>query len=112
MVTNMAMAMPTRSRANNAAAGGRTIGRTAARRAPPRLPSRGLMAYIVAMFALWLVVTLFTASSVMTVYSPPRALALNPFNASAKAQMANDIVYAAGDAGQTGAAAKLSREAL
>jgi len=64
------------------------------------------------MFLLWLLVALFTASSAMAVYSPERALALNPFNAGVKASMANDLVYATGDARQTTAAARLSREAL
>lgn len=107
----MVMAMPTRSRASRTATGGRTIGKTAAR-ATSRLPSRGFLIYGAAMFGLWLLVTLFTASSVMAVYSPARALVLNPFNASAKAQIANDLVYGTGDARQTGAAAQLSRAAL
>lgn len=77
-----------------------------------RLPDRGILIHGAAMFVLWVLVTLFTASTVMTFYSAPRALALNPFNATAKAQLANDMVYATGDAGWTGAAAKLSREAL
>lgn len=103
--------MPTHSRANRRAAGGKQIGRTGGRPAP-RLPGRGAIAYGAAMAALLAGVTLFTASSVMAVYSAPRALALNPFNASAKAQLANDLVYATGDARQTKAAAALSREAL
>jgi hypothetical protein len=111
MVMNMVMAMPTRSRGNKAAVGGRKIGGTAARQMS-RLPDRQTLFYIAGVVVVWLLVTLFTASSVMAVYSPAQALTLNPFNASAKAQVANDLVYATGDARQTGAAAKLSREAL
>lgn len=111
MVMNMVMAMPTRSRGNKAAVGGRKIGGTAARQMS-RLPARDTLLYIAAVVIVWLLVTLFTASSVMANYSPAQALALNPFNASVKAEIANDLVYATGDARQTGAAAKLSREAL
>ncbi|WP_144037737.1 hypothetical protein, partial [Sphingopyxis sp. KK2] len=77
-----------------------------------RLPGRDTMLYIAAAVIVWLLVTLFTASSVMANYSPGRALSLNPFNATVKARIANDLVYATGDARQIGAAAKLSREAL
>jgi len=107
----MAMAMPTRSRASKAAVGGRTIGRAGTRQGP-RLPARGLLIYGAAMFLLWLLVTLFSASTVMAVYNPARAVSLNPFNASAKAQVANDLVYVTGDKRQIGAAAVLAREAL
>ncbi len=107
----MAMAMPTRSRASKAAVGGRTIGRAGTRHAP-RLPARGLLIYGAAMFLFWLLVTLFSASTVMAVYNPARAVALNPFNAGAKAQLANDLVYVTGDKRQIGAAAALAREAL
>lgn len=103
--------MPTRSRVNKAAVGGKQVGATGARRTP-RLPSRGWLIYGAVMFIVWLLVTLFSASSVMAVYSPTRAVTLNPFNASAKAQIANDLVYATGDASETRAAATLSREAL
>ena len=111
MGMNMVMAMPTRSRGNKTAVGGRKIGSTAARQMS-LLPRRDTLFYIAAVVLVWLLVTLFTASSVMASYNPAQALALNPFNASAKAQVANDLVYATGDARQTGAAAALSREAL
>lgn len=103
--------MPTRSRANNAAVGGRQIGRSG-RRPTPRLPGSRSILYAAAMLLFWLVVTLFTGSSAMEVYSPSRAISLNPFNASAKAQLANDLVYISGDPKQVGAAAALSRAAL
>lgn len=107
----MAMAMPTHSRASKAAVGGRKIGKTGTRQGP-RLPARGFLLYGAAMFLLWLLVTLFSASTVMAVYNPARAVSLNPFNASAKAQVANDLVYVTGDARQTGTAAALARQAL
>lgn len=111
MVMNMGTAMPTRSRVNKVAVGGRKIGGSGARHVS-RLPGRGVLLYGAAVLVVWLLVTTFTASSVMAVYSPARALTLNPFNATVKAQMASDLVYATGDASQTGAAARLSREAL
>ncbi|HMO75695.1 MAG TPA: hypothetical protein PKD48_10150 [Sphingopyxis sp.] len=105
------MAMPTRSRASKAAVGGRQIGRSGGRPAP-RLPGWRSILYAAAMLLFWLAVTLFTGSSAMEVYSPSRAISLNPFNASAKAQLANDLVYISGDPEQVGTAAALSRAAL